>query len=60
MRRGFEQENLFTLSKHATEFKNKVKKKKQRTLFLGNCWPAVKLIEAILVRNKTLNCALLF
>jgi len=25
MRRGFEQENLYTLSKHATEFKNKVK-----------------------------------
>ncbi|XP_022782312.1 harmonin-like [Stylophora pistillata] len=25
MRRGFEQENLFTLSKHATEFKNKVR-----------------------------------
>jgi len=24
MRRGFEQENLYTLSKHATEFKNKV------------------------------------
>ncbi|XP_078348558.1 harmonin-like isoform X3 [Oculina patagonica] len=25
MRRGFEQENLYTLSKHATEFKNKVR-----------------------------------
>lgn len=24
MKRGFEQENLYTLSKHATEFKNKV------------------------------------
>ena len=24
MRRGFEQENLYTLSKHAAEFKNKV------------------------------------
>ena len=33
MRRGFEQENLFTLSKHATEFKNKVKKKPANSLF---------------------------
>jgi len=48
MRRGFEQESRYTLSKHAKEFKNKVKSRFSPIIFPEN----IEILQLVRIYNN--------
>ena len=48
MRRGFEQESCYTLSKHAKEFKNKVKSRFSPRIFSEN----IEILQVVRISNN--------